>query len=94
MAVKWFVYDDVRGRFVTTTTPGAAVVQDFDVSGSQTNFVVAQVFTSGSAIVVEINGREYREGSTFDWQRNVSLNRIEFNYSVSDKAWVRIKVYP
>lgn len=69
---------------------------DFDVGGGgQTEFTgLATLVASDQRVDVLVNGKELREGATFDFQRNVGATKIVFNYSIPQSAWVRIRVYP
>lgn len=91
MAKKHVRYNDASGRFETVV---AYFYEEFEVGGGgQTNFTVTEPFTSSTRVVVEENGLERREGASYDFTRNVALNRIEFNYTVPQYAWVRVRVY-
>jgi len=73
---------------------GGFVDEHFDVGpGGQSNFTVAQAFTEQSKIDVWRNGIKQREGSGNSWQRNTSLNRIEFTSTVPENAHVEVRVY-
>lgn len=75
----------------------APFIFDFDVTdeAGQTNFTfTAGIMTDSSYVEALINGREYREGASFDFQRDVSNHRLTFSYAVAKNAWVRIKIYP
>lgn len=89
--------------FIDTSTGGfkakstAPKVFDFDVTddAGQTQFnVTAGYLTASSYVEASVNGREYREGASYDWQRDVGNNRITFNVTIPKYAWVRIKIYP
>ena len=96
MADKVIVVDDTTGKKKKgSTSGGPPVVQDYDVGGGgQANFVVTNgTFSASTYIEVRINGQEVREGASHDFQRNVSLNRIDFNFTVPQNAWVRVRLY-
>lgn len=64
----------------------------FVASEGQTEFVVTDfTFTADSQLAVFINGVDQDEGGGFDWVRNVALNKITLNQSVTSAARVKIK---
>ena len=68
--------------------------QDYDTGpGGQTEFTVTATIKTGSLIDVFCNGIKQREGAGNDFQRNVLLNKIEFNSNIPQNAWVQIRVY-
>lgn len=96
MALKTVKYDTATGTFQTAADPTAATWtdQNYDVGGGgQVNFTVSAVFDGTTKIDVWVNGVKNREGATNDFQRNTSLNRIEFNFTVPQNAWVLIRVF-
>ena len=97
MATRYVTVDDVTGRFKRGNLAAAGATpidQDYDVGGGgQANFTVTQTFSAPSLIDVSVNGIIQREGSSYDFQRNTSLNRLEFNYTIPQNAWVRIRVW-
>lgn len=99
MANYYLVVDSVTGR---TSRGGQSVSgsfdgffdQEFDVGvGGQTQFVVTQTFTADSKIDVYVGGVLKREGASYDFQRNVGANRIDFNFTVPQTYWVRVRVF-
>lgn len=97
MAMKYALIDEATGnikRGLQASTGALFVDQKYEVgSGGQQNFPVTQPFLSGTLIDVFVNGILMDEGSTNDYQRNVTLNRIEFNNNVPTPSKVRIRVY-
>ena len=94
MALRPVYFDTVTGGLKAGGTPGAPTVSDFDVDvGGQSQFGIGSI-TSGTYIEVLINGAEKREGASHDYQRNTGASRIDFNFTVPQNAWVRIKVFP
>jgi hypothetical protein len=98
MALKFVKYDDVSGKFSTAADPSGSgytgIDQNYDVGvGGQINFTVTQTFDANDAIDIWINGVKCREGASYDFTRNVSLNRITFNYTVPQNAWVLVRTY-
>lgn len=72
-------------------------VFDFDVASvsGQTDFPVdAGLMTAESYVQVLVNGRESREGASYDFERDVPGDQIVFNYAVPQNAWVRVKIFP
>jgi len=62
--------------------------------GGQANFTVSSgTFAGGTRIEVFQNGVKKREGSGQDYVRNVSLQRIEFTYTVPQNAWVLVRLH-
>ena len=97
MALQYLLVESTTGKFKRGAATGSSlyVDQDYDVgAGGQVNFVVTQTFTAQSLIDVWVNGRKQRPGASYDFNRNVSLNRIEFTYTVPQYSWVEIRVYP
>jgi hypothetical protein len=92
----WVKYDTITGKTIATSVaPGSFIAEEFDVStGGVANVVLATTIDVGTKIEVLINGAKKREGASFDWQRNVGLNRIDFNYTVLANAWIEVKIYP
>lgn len=83
---------DVTGKYKAGGV--APIVTDFDVGvGGQSQFTIG-IITASTYIEVLVNGVANREGATFDYQRTVASSRIDFNFTVPQDAWVRIKVYP
>ncbi len=95
MADRLLLIDDVTGKRKRGGSPASAPTdEDFDVGGGgQANFTIAAVFGALTKIDITVNGMGVREGATHDYQRNVSLNRIEFNYTVPQNAWIRVRLY-
>lgn len=96
---RYLTIDDVTGKAKLGAQASGSgplyVVEDFDTGPSgQTNFTLAQAFLSQTLIIVMINGIEMREGVSKDFQRNVALNRIEFNYNIPKEQWVRFRIFP
>ena len=90
--MKAVYFDETSGK--RKAGPIGGVVTDFDVgAGGQSQFSIGSI-TSANYIEVLINGSETREGATKDYQRNTGASRIDFNYTVPQNAWVRIKVFP
>jgi hypothetical protein len=94
--LKYLLVEETTGKYHRGAAPGTGefVDQDYDIGvGGQVNFVVTQTFTALSKIDVWVNGRKQRPGATYDFDRNVSLNRIEFTYTVQQYSWVEIRVH-
>ena len=69
-------------------------VADFDVgAGGATDFALGEDINSTQFIEVHVNGREQREGGSNDWTRDITNDKIIFNFTVPENAWVRIRVY-
>lgn len=67
---------------------------DFDVSaGGQTEFTSTSDITTTNDVDVYVNGRLQREGVSNDYTRDAALDKITFNYTVPENAWVRLRVY-
>lgn len=84
---------DTNGKHKAGGVP--PTLYDFDVGvGGQIQFTIGTVATS-TYIEAQVNGAERREGALNDWVRvNGAPGRVDFNVSVPQNAWVRIKVYP
>ena len=97
MADKQLLVDDVTGKFKKGGTPSGLAPEDqeFDVGvGGQSQFVLSNTFDAGTTIDVYIGLRgPHREGATDDFQRNVPSNRIDFNYTVPEGAYVMIRLW-
>lgn len=66
----------------------------FDTTTAQSNFAVTVgKITNNNRLEVYVNGVQSREGSGFDYQRNVASSRIEFNSPVLANAWVLVRTY-
>lgn len=73
---------------------GWANEQIFVSTDDQTEFTVTEfTFSPTSKITVLINGIDQDEGGGFDWVRNVALNKIILNNSVTGNARVKIKLW-
>ena len=95
MALKYLLVEDTTGKRKRGAAAGTSlfVDQDYDVgAGGQVNFVVTQTFTALSKIDIWVNGRKQRPNAN-DFDRNVTLNRIEFTYTVPQYSWFEIRVY-
>jgi len=67
---------------------------DFDVgAGGQTDFTSSYDITSTNKVDVYLNGRLEREGASNDYTRDAALNKIIFNFTIPENAWVRVRVY-
>jgi hypothetical protein len=68
---------------------------DFDVSVSGTvDFTVTSgTITESNVIDVSRNGVLCREGASFDYTRNTSLNKIVFTQAPAINSWIRVRVY-
>lgn len=67
---------------------------DYDVGvGGATDFVSTSDITLTNQIDVYINGRLQREGASNDYTRDETLDKIVFNFTVPENAWVRLRVY-
>lgn len=76
-------------------TPLGETFDDFDVTNpaGQTQFVCSTgTVNAVNKIEVWQNGIYLREGASYDWERNESQNAIDFNYTVPQNAWVRVKI--
>lgn len=98
MAYNYAVIDSNTGamkRGGAATGIGPLFVdQSYVVTGTQQNFAITQPFVTLTLIDVFYNGILMEEGAGNDYQRNVALNRIEFNYTIPDAHKMRIRVYP
>jgi len=67
---------------------------DYDVGvGGATDFVSSNDITLTNQLDVYINGRLQREGVSNDYTRDAALDKIVFNFTVPENAWVRLRVY-
>ena len=92
---RLLLIDDTTGkqkRGPSSAGIGGFVDQDFDSTG-QVNFVCTTTFGALTPIDIWVNGRKQREGATYDFTRNTSLNRIEFNSTIPALAWVQIRIF-
>jgi hypothetical protein len=63
-------------------------------AGGQTDFTLSSIdLVTSSKVDVWVNGRITREGGSNDWTRVTSTDKIIFNYTVDEDAWVRVRVY-
>lgn len=93
--LKTVFIDLSTGSFKALTV--APNVFDFDVTdnlGQSIFTFTSGLMTASSYVEALINGRESREGASYDFERDVANNRIIFTYAVAKNAWVRIKIYP
>jgi hypothetical protein len=96
MAKKYQTFDTATKQISWSPAPAgsAPVDQDFDVgAGGQTNFTVTVTFDANTKIDVLVDGRKKREGASYDFTRNVALNRIEFTAVVPQNSWVQVRTY-
>lgn len=88
--------ETTNGRFkVGPSAPGSALFADeyFTSTNGQTIFSPIQTFGVASKIDVLVNGVEVREGASFSYQRNATLNRIIFNSGLLANAEVKIRIW-
>lgn len=97
MALRYLLIDDTTGKHKRGSAFGslaAPVDEDFDVGGGGvTEVTLANTITAPQKIDVLVNGQILREGASYDWQRDVILNKITFNYTVPQNAWIRVREY-
>lgn len=95
MALRYLIVDDATGKKSRGSAVGtSAVDQSFDVGvGGQAQFTVSQAFTAQSKIDVFVNGVLKREGASYDYQRTLPQNRIDFTFTVPQFSWVMIRVF-
>ncbi len=69
--------------------------EDFDVSSpsGQTVFAVTEDFSATQKLDIYVNGILQREGISYDYVRNATLNEITFNYTVPQNSWVLARVH-
>ena len=80
-----------QGPLLTSLSGGTN--EDFDIASPSTQVSPVTVFTTISKIDVWVNGQMQREGASFDFQRDATLNKINFTYSVPASAWVRVRLF-
>lgn len=84
----------IRVKLLNPTAIVTPSVEDFDVSsGGLDEFDSTNIFAINSTIEVYVNGQLKREGDGFDYERNISLQKIVFSTTVPENAWVRIRIY-
>lgn len=97
MADRYLIIDDVTGKKKRGGAIGAGSVpvdEDFDIGGGgAVEVVLANTISAPQKIDVMRNGQMLREGPTADWQRDVILNKITFNYTIPQNAWIRVRLY-
>lgn len=97
MALRYLIVDDATGRVKRGSAIGAGSEpsdEDFTIGvGGATEVVLASAITSPQKLDVFVNGKMEREGASFDWQRNVAEQKITFNYTIPQNAWVRVRRY-
>lgn len=97
MATYKYALIDIETGKVKLGPAGAGgdlfVDQYFTATNGQTIFTPSQVFSALSHIDVLRNGVEVREGASFSYQRNASLNRIIFNTGVLADAEIKIRIW-
>ncbi len=96
MAQLWVKFDTATGKHVATSVaPGGFVVEEFDVgAGGVTEVQLVTDVWAGQTIDVMINGVEKRLGASHDWTLDDGNNKILFNYSIPQNAWIKVKIYP
>jgi hypothetical protein len=94
MTTRFLVVNDATGRkSLTTLGSSLFVVENFDVAIAGTTFTLTNNISVGSIIEVWRNGQLVREGSSYDYTRNVGSKQIVFNSSVDAGAWISIKIW-
>lgn len=104
-----YTVDSVDDKVIfNSTVPANAVVtirvaqigvaiedNNFDVGvGGQTQFVCSLgTITNSNRLEVYTNGYLQREGASYDYQRNVGSNAVDFNETVPENAWVIVRIY-
>lgn len=92
MAFKHLLVDDTTGKYKRGSAPGSGTDQDFDIgAGGVVEVTVSADLTVTTSIDVFINGKLTREGATKDWTRDIVNDKILFNYTVPENAWVRVR---
>jgi hypothetical protein len=95
VADKLLLVDDSTGRFKRGGTPFSAPVdEDFDIGiGGADEVQLVTPISPTNKIDVYVNGKLLREGASFDFVRNHDDEKIEFNYTIPQNAWVRVRIY-
>lgn len=96
MAELWTKFDTVTGKLkATSVAPGGFVSEAFDIGVGGASFVqLTAIIDADQTIEVSINGVDKREGATNDWTRDVGNQKILFNYTIPQNAYIKVKVYP
>jgi hypothetical protein len=72
---------------------GGFTDEDFDII-APTNFLpLTEDITLTQKIDIWVNGVLLREGSSYSWERNIDDNEINFNSTIPENAWVRVRVF-
>ena len=93
------LWDSVKRKKVKSTLTiddvgGSFIDYDFDVSGGGvTNFPIPADITALQKIDSWVNGSMRREGGSEDWTRDNGNDEINYNQTVEENAWVRIRVF-
>lgn len=82
-----------KKRGPTLDSLSGGVDEDFSVVTPVTFVTPVATVNATGKIDVWVNGLMQREGATHDFTRNTSLNRIVFNYTVPQNAWVRVRIF-
>ena len=98
MADRYLLVDDATGKRKRGTAVGVSasepIDEDFTIGGGgAVQVTLATAITAPQKLDVFVNGKMEREGASFDWLRNVGAQRIDFNYTVPQNAWVRVRRY-
>lgn len=98
MSLYKVLFDGATGRFKRENVvyvAGGFSDTDFDVvaTNGQTDFTPGGTITAGGKIDVMVNGIKTREGSSFDWQRDVGNNKIVFNTAVRQSGVVCVRLF-
>jgi len=97
MTAKIYGFDPVTLSPTVSSVNLSAVIEtieDFDVSssGGQSAFQLVTHISASSVIKVFYNGRQAREGASYDFQRDNTLYKINFNYNLVKDTWVRVEI--
>jgi len=95
---KFLVVDEITGKKKLGSSGAGGispVPQDYDVAeGGQQNFTLSNIFDQDTYMEIFVNNRgPHREGASYDFERNVELNRVEFKELIPEGSWVRIILY-
>jgi hypothetical protein len=97
VANRYLTVDDTTGKRKlggVVGTIAAPVDEDFDIGGGgAVQVILSNTISAPQKIDVLRNGQMLREGPTADWQRDVILNKITFNYTIPQNAWIRVRLY-
>lgn len=95
MANRLVLFDDITLRKKLGGVPLTQPLDEqFDIGvGGVVELTSANAFTAQTKIDVFHNGQLIREGAPHSWTRDVATQKILFNYTIPQNAWVMFRLW-